>query len=421
MIFDRDNWYEIWASLRKNRVRSLLTAFGVFWGIFMLVVMLGAGNGLENGIRGSFSNTATNSFFVWTRSTTKPYRGLPPGRSFEMNNGDVAALSREVPEAAVIAPRNQLGGFRGGNNVTRGVRAGAFDVMGDYPEIARIQPLQVFRGRFLNPLDLAERRKVAVIGTRVQELLFEPGEEPLGDEIRINGVYFQVVGVFRTLRSDDGGERDAQTVYVPFTTFQTAFNMGDQVGWFAITSQPGVPASEVEAKVLALLAERHQVAPDDERAFGHFNLEEEYLKVQMLFGGISLLVWIIGAGTLAAGVIGVSNILLIVVRERTKEIGLRRAVGATPFAITSQIVLEAVVLTTAAGYLGLVAGVAVIEVLRLVLETAGSQAGMFRAPGVELADAVKALAILVVTGALAGTIPARRALAVSPVQALHAE
>jgi putative ABC transport system permease protein len=421
MIFDRDNWQEIWASLRTNRTRTALTAFGVFWGIFLLVVMLGAGQGLENGIRSGFGGSATNSFFVWGRSTSKPYRGLGPGREIEMNNADVVAIREGVPEAAVVAPRNQLGGFRGGNNVTRGTRAGAFDVMGDYPEIASIQSLDVFRGRFLNPLDLAERRKVAVIGTRVEEVLFDPGEDPVGRDLRINGVYFKVVGVFRSRASNEGAERDAQTLFVPFTTFQTAFNLGDEVGWFAITSVPGVPASEVEDKVLALLAQRHQVAPGDERAFGHFNVEKEYRQVQMLFGGISLLVWIVGAGTLAAGVIGVSNILLIVVKERTKEIGLRRAVGATPFAITGQIVLEAVVLTTVAGYLGLVAGVAMIEAVRFGLEAAGSEPRMFQSPGVELADALRALAILVGAGALAGTIPAQRALAVSPVEALRSE
>lgn len=420
-IFDLDHWQEIYASLAKNRGRTLLTAFGVFWGIFMLVVMLGSGHGLENGISARFADGATNSFFLWAQSTTKPYRGMLPGRDLEMNNGDVVAIREQVREAAVVAPRNQLGGFRGGNNVTRGTRTGAFSVMGDYPEIGQIQSLKITEGRFLNAFDVAERRKVAVVGTRVREVLFAAGEDPVEGSIEINGVYFKVVGLFKSSQSGDDADRDAQTIYVPFTTFQTAFNFGDRVGWFAITSRAGVPVSVVEDKVLKLLRDRHRVAPDDLRAFGHFNLEEEFGKVQGLFQGISLLVWIVGAGTLAAGVIGVSNIMLIIVKERTREIGLRRAVGATPFAVTAQIVIESIVLTAVAGYLGLVAGVAVVEGVRVALAASGGGPQMFQNPGVDLADALKALAILVVSGALAGLIPARRAVAISPVQALRAE
>lgn len=421
MIFDLDHWQEIWASLAKNRGRTLLTAFGVFWGIFMLVVMLGSGTGLANGVNSGFAGEATNSFFVWTQRTSKPYRGMPPGRELDMNNGDTEAIRREVPEAAVVAPRNQLGGFRSGNNVTRGTKAGGFSVMGDYPEIGEIQSINVVAGRFLNHYDVIERRKVAVIGTRVRDVLFESDEDPLAGSIEINGVYFRVIGVFKSRQQGEAADRDAQTLYVPFSTFQTAFNFGDRVGWYAITARPGVPATVVEEKVMALLRQRHRVAPDDLRAFGSFNLQEEFDKVQGLFRGISILVWIVGAGTLAAGVIGVSNIMLIIVKERTKEIGLRRAVGATPVAISAQIVLEAIVLTAIAGYLGLVAGVAVVEGVRVAMEAAGAQPRMFQNPGVELADAVKALAILVVSGALAGLIPARRALAVSPVEALRTE
>ncbi len=419
-MFDLDNWQEIYSSLAKNRLRTALTAFGVFWGIFMLILLLGSGRGLENGVNSDFSGSATNSFYVWTQRTSKPYRGLGPGRRFELDNRDTEAIRREIPEAAVIAPRNQLGGFRGGNNVTRGIKAGAFNVMGDYPEIMDIQPIRIVEGRFLNDFDLAEKRKVAVIGSRVREVLFAESEESIDDHVKINGVYFKVIGVFEPRSRGEQAIRDSETIYAPFTTFQTAFNWGNELGWYAITSQPEISAALVEEKVLELLKRRHRVHPDDSRAFGSWNTEEEFRKIQGLFGGIRMLIWIVGVGTLAAGVIGVSNIMLIVVKERTKEIGLRRAIGATPAGIVGQILLESIVLTGLAGYLGLLAGVVLVEGGRIGLEMANVNAQMFQNPGVSFANAAQALVILVVCGALAGMIPARRALAVSPVEALHA-
>lgn len=417
-LIDRDHWREIYEALRGNKMRTFLTAFGVFWGIFMLMVMLASGNGLWNGVREGFSNGATNSLFVWTQRTSKPFRGMSAGRSVQFDTADTHAIRQQVPEAAVVCPRNQLGGFRGGNNVMRGVKAGAFSVMGDVPEIARVQSVRVTEGRFLNHLDLAERRKVAVIGTRVREVLFAKDENPLDGSIRINGVYFKVIGVFKPNRSGDDREEEPQTIFVPFTTFKTAFNFGDRVGWFAIISKDGVPASVVETKVLAVLKERHRIAPDDERALGHFNLEKEYGQIQGLFGGIDALVWIVGIGTLSAGVIGVSNIMLVIVRERTNEIGLRRAIGATPFAIMTQIIFESLVLTTSAGYLGLMAGVGVVASIAKLIE--GTPTEMFRNPEVAFGSALATLAILVGAGILAGLVPARRAVKISPVEALRA-
>jgi putative ABC transport system permease protein len=421
MIFDLDNWREIFDALRGNKLRTFLTAFGVFWGLFMLMVMLGSGNGLQNGVYQDFSGAATNSFFVWTERTSMPYRGLPPGRYFNLNNEDKPAIEQRVPDARIVCPRNQLGGFRGGNNVTRGTRAGAFSVMGDYSEIQYVQSIPIERGRFLNPFDLEERRKVAVIGSRVREVLFTAEEDPVGGHIRINGVYFKVVGVFRSNGSGDDAERETQTIYIPFTTFQTAFNYGDRVGWFAITSRDNVPASVVEEQVLALLKQRHRVAPDDERAFGHFNLEEEFNEIKGLFAGIRGLIWIVGIGTLAAGVIGVSNIMLIIVRERTNEIGIRRAVGASPFSIMSQVILEAIILTSVAGYLGLMAGMGLMDLVNSWMATSGVNASMFKDPGVQLENALQALSILILAGMLAGIIPARRAIRISPVAALRTE
>jgi len=418
---DLDHWREICGALSANKLRTFLTAFGVFWGIFLLMVMLGSGTGLHNGVLRDFGDGATNTFFVWTRSTSKPYRGLPEGRRFDMDNGDTAAIREHVPEAQAVCPRNQLGGFRTGNNVVRGDQAGSFNVMGDVPAIRAIEAMKMARGRFLNELDLRDKRKVAVIGARVQEVLFEPDEDPIGEHIRINGVYFKVVGTFRSSSSGDEADRDTQTIYIPFTTFQHAFNYGDQVSWFAITSVPGVPASRVEERVLALLKRRHTVAPEDDRAFGHFNVEERYNQVQGLFTGIRILVWIVGTGTLAAGVIGVSNIMLVIVRERTHEIGIRRAIGATPWSIMIQIILEAILLTSVAGYLGLIGGMALIDGVASMMASSGASPQMFTNPGVSVNSALKALVILIASGAVAGVIPAQRAIRVSPVQALRAD
>src|SRR3990172_5765306 len=248
-MFDLDQWQEIRVALAANKLRTLLTAFGIFWGIFLLVVMLGAGRGLENGVKSGFSGGATNSFFVWSMTTSKPFRGLPSGRRIQLTNEDVVAIRQQVPEAQVVAARNQLGGWRGGDNGTRGTKAGGFSVMGDHPQILALQSYQMVAGRFLNQPDLEERRKVAVIGTSVRDLLFEAEENPVGESIEISGVYFKVVGVLKTMQSGERGEREAQTVFVPFTTFQQAFNFGNRVGWLAVTSRPEFAASEVEEKV----------------------------------------------------------------------------------------------------------------------------------------------------------------------------
>jgi len=417
-FFDPDNWREIYEVLRSNKLRTGLTAFGVFWGIFMLMVMLGSGSGLSNGVEGGFSDSATNSVFVWGGRTSVPFKGLPVGRETRFDVADAAAIRAQIPEAGVVCPRNQLGGFRGGNNVTRGTRSGAFSITGDYPDIARIQSIRLLSGRFINRFDIEERRKVAVIGPRVQEVLFNRGEDPIGGHISINGADFMVVGVFKPPRSGHDRDDQAQSLFIPFTTFQSAFNYGDRVGWFALTSKPGVPASVMETKVLALLRERHGVAPDDGRAIGHFNLEKEFSQIEGLFAGIETLIWIVGIGTLAAGMIGVSNIMLVIVRERTNEIGIRRAVGATPLAIMTQVILEALVLTGVAGSLGLMAGIGVVELTARLVN--GANIDMFRNPEVDLTSALQTLAILVVCGILAGLFPARRAVTSSPVEALRA-
>lgn len=420
-MFDLDHLQEIWTALSKNRLRTFLTAFGVFWGIFLLMLLLGSGNGLKNGIDAGFTGTATNSFFVWGMRTSKPFAGLLAGRSIEFTNADVEELRRQVPEAKVIAPRLQLGGFRGGATATRGIHTGSYTIMGDMPEIATIQSLKVSRGRFLNRLDIEEKRKVAIIGSRVLEVLFDKDEDPLGKGIRLNGVDFTVVGVFRSLQTGNNAQRDAETIFVPFSTFQQAFNSMNRVGWMAVTSVNGIPASVVEEKVLQILRARHKVSPTDNRGIGHFNLEEEYSKIQGLFTGIKFLMWIVGVGTLAAGAIGVSNIMLIIVRERTKELGIRRAIGATPWKVQGQIVFESLLLTLGSGLLGLCAGVGLLELINRLMSGAGGGAGpqMFQNPGVTFEAALQALFVLVLSGVLAGFAPARRAVSITPMAALR--
>lgn len=416
-MFDKDKWQEIFAVLSKNKLRTFLTGFGVFWGIFMMIIMLGSGKGLENAMLSNFKNGATNSVFFWTQRTSKPYKGFKRGRRFNFENSDTKALKEQVPEIEILAPRNQLGGFRGNNNVVYKKEVGSFGVMGDYPEINQIKAIPMAEGRFLNHLDLEEKRKICVIGPKVQTDLFKNDEKPIGKYLQINGVYFKIIGVFKANSSGDRAERDNQTIYVPFTTFQQAFNYGNLVGWFAMTSKPEVPASILEQKVIQALAQRHSVHPEDDRAIGSWNTEEEYMKISGVFTGIANLSWFVGLLTLIAGVIGISNIMLVIVKERTREIGIRRAMGATPFNIIGQIIMEAIFLTIIAGYMGLVLGVFSLEGVSALVGN-GDQ---FRQPGVSLAIAIKALIALIIAGTFAGLIPAQRAIRVSTVDALRAE
>ena len=419
-MFDRDSWQEILSSIKKNKLRTALTAFGVFWGIFMLVIMLGSGAGLRNGVVGGFDGFATNSFFLWTQKTNKPYKGFQPGRRFNYNNEDTKAIKSSISNAEYVCARNQLGGYRGGNNVSRGVKTGQFSVYGDFPEFNKIQPMKNLKGRFINEFDIEQKRKVCVIGDRVIEILFEKNEDPMGKYIRVNGVYFQVVGTFKPRSSGGQGGGESQTVYVPFTTFQTAFNYGNLVGWYSITSKKDIPVDQVEKEVISLLKQRHNIAPDDELAIGHWNMGKEFSKINGLFNGIDLLVWIVGIGTLLAGVIGVSNIMLIVVKERTKEIGIKRALGATPILIVSQIILESIFLTSIAGYFGLIAGVGLLELIGSMVGN-NPDGGMFTNPQVDIKIALTALTVLIISGAFAGLVPARKAIQVKPIDALRYE
>ncbi len=417
MIFERDNWQEIFATIRKNKLRTFLTMLGVFWGIFMLVIMLGAGNGLRNGVLKEFAGTATNSFYIWAQRTSKAYKGMQPNRSFNYTTVDTERL-KLLPELEVVSPINQLGGHEGTNNVIRGLKTAACEIQACYPNIAKISNIKMKDGRFVNEMDINEKRKICVIGPRVVEMLYKKDEKVIGTYIRVNGVYFMVVGVTVVTQGGNDGREQAQRINIPYSTFQNAFNYGNVVGWFAIKAKDNVSAEEAEKHVMSILKERHKIAPNDLKAIGHVNLAVEYKKLNGLFIGIEVLVWIVGIGTLLAGVIGISNIMLIVVKERTKEIGVKRALGAVPAQIIGQIVLEAIFLTSISGYFGLVIGIGLLEALDSAIGNSGE---MFANPTVDLSVAIKALSVLILSGAFAGLIPASKAVAIKPVEALRTE
>jgi putative ABC transport system permease protein len=420
-LFDLDNWQEIWTALKKNPVRTFFTAFGVFWGIFMLVVMLGSGKGLQNGVMEGFGDLATNSFFMWAQQTSLPYQGFKKGRSFHFTNSDIKAIRENIPDVKLLAPRLQGGGYRGANNVVYGKETGGYTIYGDYPDFIKISPVDMLSGRFVNMNDIRDYRKVAVIGKDVVSGLFKNGENPIGKYIRIQGVYFEVVGTFQSKKKGNRADRDNNSIFLPFTSMQRTFNYGNRVFWFAITSQDSVPATVTEAKVIALMKKVHHINPKDTQAIGHFNLEKEFKKMTGLFTGINGLIWIVGVGTLLAGIIGVSNIMLIIVKERTREIGVRRALGATPLHIISQIILESVTLTIVAGYTGLVIGVSLLSLIDKLLVKSGGKSQFFLHPEVNFHVALTALAVLVVSGIFAGMIPAKRAVSIKPVEALRDE
>jgi len=420
-MIDIDKWKEIINALRKNKVRTFFTAFGVFWGIFMLIIMLGSGNGLHNAVFQNMGDFATNSCFMWTQQTSVPYKGFPRGRFFSFNNGDTEALLEKIPELKDLSPRLQGWGGDGANNAIRKEKTGAFSINGDYPAWNRIDPVKITSGRFINELDIQENRKVVVIGRRVVETLFDAGENPLNEYIKINGVYFKVVGVFKSKKNGQQAEREEQNIHMPFTTLQKIYNYGDIVGWYAMTAKDNIPVDIVEKKARDILKARHSIAPEDERAIGGFNVSKEFRKMRGLFAGINGLIWIVGIGTLLAGVIGVSNIMLVIVKERTKEIGIQRALGATPMRVIMQIINESVFLTSIAGSIGLVIGFWLIELINYALEKGGGSSEMFKNPEVDMQIAISALIILIIAGIIAGLIPAKRAVSIKPIDALRSE
>ncbi|RLD61182.1 MAG: ABC transporter permease [Bacteroidetes bacterium] len=421
-MFDLDRWQEIYSSLKHNKLRTFLTVFGVFWGIFMLMIMLGSSNGLTNGVTEGMKSFATNSAFVWTQRTTKPYKGFQRGRRWNFTNSDMIDIRKNIHEISELAPRLQGWGGDGSNNAIRGLKSGSFTISGDYPQINKIDAVSILKGRFLNNVDILEKRKICVIGSHVKDVLFENDEEAVGKYIKIQNVYFKVVGVFKpkNTKVNIGGEKD-KTIFLPFTTLQQTYNYGDVVHYFAVTAKKGIPVAQIEDKVIKLLKKRHKIDPTDEQAVGHFNVEKEVRKINILFTGMSVLIWIVGIGTLLAGVIGISNIMLVVVKERTKEIGIKRAIGATPRKVIGQIISESVFLTTIAGYSGLVIGVGIVQGINLILQKSGADTGMFSNPGIDFNIAIISLIIIIVSGILAGLLPAYRAVKIKPIEALRSE
>ena len=419
-MFNRDRWKEILEVLTTNWFRTLLTAFGVFWGILILIILLSAGKGLENGIKADFGDIATNTMFMWTRSTTKAHMGLPIGRRFRFKVEDVKSIRDNIPNLRFISPRNQLGGFGNDNNVIRGLNTGAYNVYGDYPEIINQDPMSITEGRFINQNDIQEKRKIAIIGAGVRNELYDKGEEVMGSYIKIQGVNFMVVGTYKKKSSDGDGEEAQKEIYVPFTSFSQAFNMGNDVGWMAITAHDGTSISSIKEDIVNLMKTKHKVHPEDTRAVGYFDLYEQYNRVESLFGAMSFIAYFVGILVLLSGIIGVSNIMLIVVKERTKEIGIRRALGEDPWSIKKQILLESIFLTIISGMAGIIIGALFIYGVNALLDANGP-VDMFLNPSVSLGVVIVALFILILSGLLAGFIPAQSAIKVKPIDALRTE
>ena len=415
-MFDLDKWQEIFNSLQRHKLRTLLTAFGVFWGIFLLVLLLGVGKGLEKGVYSQFGRSATNRFVIWGRSTRIPYKGLNPGRPIRLTTEDIEVIWNNVPEARYInASTNLWGNY----TISYKNKDGSFAVRGELPDLLHVRYLKIPQGRFLNVPDIQGLRKVAVIGEQVHKVLFGK-EEPLGKFINIKGVSFQVVGVF-DVAGFGNTQRQTELIYLPLTTLQHTFNQRNYIGSINVVVDEKVSVERIEAKTKELLKRRHSVAPGDNRAFGSWNASEEFGKLQALFRGIKIFLWIIGTGTIIAGIIGVSNIMLIIIKERTREIGIRKALGATPFSVVSLILQEAIFITAISGYTGLVASVGILEGVSYLMEKFGLQNDFFSDPEVEFPIAIAAICILVIAGTLAGFIPARSAANINPIEALRSE
>lgn len=421
MIIDTEKWQEIFKTLGQHKLRTALTAFGVFWGIFMLTVLLGAGKGLENGVNEGFPRVP-NIVWVWVQGKTQvPFQGMPIGRQITLKPEDVAAIEKNVPSVGLIRGQNSVGIWSGTPPyAVHKDKNGTFYVEGMHANMENINSLALIEGRAINEFDDREKRKVVIIGTRVRTQLFEEGESPIGADITINGISFKVVGVFKSL-ANGNEQQEEEKIYIPNDTLRYAFNQVGWIGSFVIQPKPGIHARIAEEEVKKYLAELKKVDPSDAGVFGSFNLQNEFDKVEGLFTGIKVFSWIVAIGTIMAGAIGVGNIMLIVVKERTREIGLRKALGATPGSVVGMIVQESIFITTFAGYLGLVMGVLLLEGIGKLLDANGGSAGFFGKPEVDFGTAFSALLVLVISGLLASLMPAAKAASVDPIVALQDE
>ncbi len=410
-MFDIDKWQEIFSTISKNKMRTLLTGFSVAWGIFMLVVLLGSGYGLENGVKREFEGDATNYVSVNSGITSKAYMGMKPGRSITFGNDDYNMLS-DVKNVEHISTRTRI---VQNNMLSYKSEYGNFDIFAIHPDYRYVESLEIIDGRFLNTKDIDDYRKVVVLGRLVYESLFKNNEKAVGKYVKLSDVPFKVVGVY----NDPGSDRDLLRVYLPISTAQRVFNMGDLIRSVHFNLKGGsVEESEKLIKeVKSRLSAKHKFDPEDTRALFIFNSIQNYEQFMSLFAGIRFFIWIIGAGTIISGIVGVSNIMMIVVKERTKEIGIRKALGATPLSIVALILQESILITATAGYIGLVLGVGLLELISKTLPAMD----YFANPEININIALTATGLLVVAGAIAGYIPARRAAAVAPIVALRDE
>ncbi|GAB6013100.1 ABC transporter permease [Viscerimonas tarda] len=418
-MFDLDNWQEIWNTITRNKFRSVLTGFGVFWGILMLILLLGLGYSLEGGVEKNMNGFATNSCFFFSSQTSEPYKGYRKGRSWNMNSHDLVIIREKAKSVEYISPI--LFGESGAKNAVRGQKSGSFGTRGIYSEHFKIEEQHILAGRLFNEIDIDENRKVCVVGRTVTETLFNTDENPIGEYIRVNGIYFQIVGIIRPKSAISIGGNVEETVFLPFTTMQRAFNTGDRIHFLACTAKPEYPAVIVEDEVKSILKSAHDIAPTDEKAIGSFNAEKEFQIFQALFMGINILIWWVGGFALASGIIGISNIMLVTVRERTREIGVRRALGAKPATIVAQILSESFILTALAGLAGFYFGVFILEIVRQVMEANMTEDMFFIPPLVSFSKAMIALSVLVVAGVLSGLMPALRALKIKAIDAIREE
>ncbi|GGH44361.1 multidrug ABC transporter ATP-binding protein [Mangrovimonas yunxiaonensis] len=410
-LFDRDTWQEVWDSLSKNKLRSILTMVGVWWGILLLIGLLGSARGLENSFNRLFGNFATNSVFVWGQSTSKPFKGFQEGRQVRLKLSDAKKVEENVEGIEFVVPRNQNQA-----TVVRNFLSGTFMVNGDYPLLDKVQKKKMMRGRFINQTDIDENRKVVVISEDLYKQLFEKDAEMIGEYVQINGMNFKVVGMFENGNVNMGPTSD---MHIPFTTFQQIYNQGNNIGWMMITGKAEYDIEQIENDAKLILKNLNHIHPKDNRAFGSFNLGKEFAKVTGFLIGMQFLTWFVGIATLIAGVFAIGNILLITVKERTKEIGVRRALGATPFEIKRQIVVEAVFITLLAGFFGILTGGWILIAIDTFFGQ-GEDAVLVNA-SVSIAVVFIALIILVVLGTLIGLIPAFKATSVKPIEALREE
>ncbi len=414
MRIDVDTYREILDTITRNKGRSFLTGFGVFWGIFMLVTLIGGGQGLKELLSNNFQGFATNSGIIFPQATTKPYHGFRKGRTWSMSYRDVDRLKAQVPQLDLVCPAL----MRNSGNVIFKDKKIAASFRGQVPDYAHIEPPRLYYGRYLNEMDIAQSRKVCVIGKRVYKTLFPAGGNPCGKRVEVDKQFYQVVGVDYSDGSITVGGRSEESVIIPLTVMQSNYNMGDSISYICMTVRNGSRISSVIKRVREVIGQAHDIDPNDEKAITLVNAEVMFSMLDSLFSGVNFLIWLVGIGTLLAGAIGVSNIMMITVRERTTEIGIRRAIGATPRVILSQILSESVVLTTVAGMSGILVGVLILQMLELGNTTDGIVSAHFQ---VHFWMAVGSLLLLSLLGVLAGLAPAARAMSIKPVDAMRDE